>query len=386
MKKSIVSACVLPFLLTLGGGSVAAQSIADLNLQIHGYATQGFLYSAHNSWNTTDSSQGSAAWNETVLNVTAQPDPKLRIGIQARYFLLGDYGNAITLDWAQADYKFNEHIGVRAGKVKTPIGLLNETQDIDPAFLWTLLPQSIYPLPSRNSTLSHYGGVAYGSVRLGETFGKLEYRAFGGQRVIGGDDGYFQSTRDAGLTVPNGITGPTFGGSLHWLAPLPGLMFGASEKSGQSSGEIDQQSLRADATTPKSRQAWYFGSYERNRIMVAGEFSRTQLQFKVQFPGAPVRYDEIDQRAFYAMASYHISDKLSGGVYYSSSIDHKVPTSSARFQKDWAIAGRYDFNPFLYAKLEQHFINGTELNYSAGDNPDLQPSTPMTLLKLGVSF
>ena len=77
--------------------------------------------------------------------------PKLRVGVQARYFLLGNFGNAITLDWANADYKVNEKFGVRFGKVKIPSGLFNEIQDIDPSYMWALLPQSVYTLPDRNS-------------------------------------------------------------------------------------------------------------------------------------------------------------------------------------------------------------------------------------------
>ncbi len=56
------------------------------------------------------------------------------------------------------------------------------------------------------------------------------------------------------------------------------------------------------------------------------------------------------------------------------------------YEKDWALAARYDFNSFLYAKVEQHFIDGTETGFAASDNPDLQPTTRMTMLKLGVSF
>ena len=139
-----------------------SQSIDDLNIQFHGYATQGFLYSTANNFFTTKSSNGSPAWDEAVVNLTAQPTPKLRIGVQARYFLLGNLGNAITLDWAAADYKASDLFGARFGKVKTPSGLFNDIQDIDPSYQWALLPQTIYPLMSRNSLLAHYGGVVYG--------------------------------------------------------------------------------------------------------------------------------------------------------------------------------------------------------------------------------
>src|ERR1700679_1601105 len=134
----------------------SAQSIDDLNLQIHGYATQGFLYTTKNNIFTTGSSDGSPAWTDAVVNISAQPSSTLHVAVQARYYLLGNYGNKIHLDWAMIDYKVNDRFGIRAGKVKTPWGLFNETQDIDPSYIWALLPQSIYPTTSSNSILAHY--------------------------------------------------------------------------------------------------------------------------------------------------------------------------------------------------------------------------------------
>src|SRR5580698_6167462 len=162
--------------LALGTIPAAAQSLDDLNIQIHGYATQGFLYTTQNNIFYANSSDGSPAWTEAVVNLTAQPVEKLRFVIQARYQLLGSTGNAITLDWAAADYKVNDRFGVRFGKVKTPWGLFNETQDIDPSYMWALLPQSIYDITTRNADLSHYGGVVYGRLKLGQSAGKLDYR------------------------------------------------------------------------------------------------------------------------------------------------------------------------------------------------------------------
>jgi hypothetical protein len=156
MKKILVGAIAL----ALGACTQGfAQSLDDLNIQIHGYATQGFLYTTNNNILTTHSSDGSPAWTEAVLNIGARPIPKLRIAVQGRFFVLGNFGNSITLDWAAADYKADDRFGVRFGKVKTPSGLFNDIQDIDPSYIWSLLPQSIYPISSRNSILAHYGGV-----------------------------------------------------------------------------------------------------------------------------------------------------------------------------------------------------------------------------------
>jgi hypothetical protein len=125
-----------------------AQSLDDLNLQFHGFATQSFVKSQNDNWNTMGTVGGSAAWTEAVLNVSSEPTPKLRIAFQGRYSLLGTIGNSISLDWADADYKVNEQLGFRAGKVKTPAGMLNEAQDIDPAEQWILMPQGVYQLAS----------------------------------------------------------------------------------------------------------------------------------------------------------------------------------------------------------------------------------------------
>jgi len=386
MQNLSASLITLVAMTVFGAAGSPAQSMDELNLQVHGYATQSFVYTTNNSWDTTDSTGGSPAWTEAVVNLSMQPQPKLRIGIQARYYVLGDYGNQIVLDWAQVDYKVNEHIGFRAGDVKTPIGLLNETQDIDPAHLWVLLPQSIYPIASRNSLLAHYGGIVYGSIPISESLGKLEYRTFGGQRIIGPNDAYFAVPRSEGILLPNGLTGKTFGGTVRWSAPLPGLVFGVSENSGATNAEVTEGSLQGTLRGIQFRQLFYFGKYERNKWMIAGEYSRQQTQAVLQFIGLPAIYVPGDTRPFYGMTSYKLTGKLTGGLYYSSYIDRKAAFTSSRFEKDWAVAARYDFSSFLYAKAEQHFVDGTAVGFSPADNPNLQPTTRMTLLKLGVSF
>lgn len=386
MQNLSTSLITLVALATFGAAASPAQSMDDLNLQVHGYATQGFVYTTNNSWDTTDSTTGSAAWTEAVVNLSMQPQPKLRIGVQARYYLLGDYGDQIVLDWAQLDYKLNEHIGFRAGDVKTPLGLLNETQDIDPAHLWVLLPQSIYPLASRNSYLDHYGGVVYGSIPLSESLGKLEYRGFGGQRKVGPTDPSFDVMHSRGIDLPNGLIGSIFGGTLHWSPPVRGLSFGVSEYSGATNAEITESTIQGTMHVPRFRQLFYFGKYERNKWMVAGEYSREQLLSVLLFPGAPTSSTPSDKRPFYLMASYKLTGKLTGGLYYSSLIDRKAAFTRSRYEKDWAVAARYDFSQFLYAKAEQHFVDGTAVGFSPSDKPNLQPTTRMTLLKLGVSF
>jgi hypothetical protein len=382
--KQLLSALALS-VSTLAVAS--AQSPRDLNLQIHGYATQALVYTDNNNWDTMDSSDGSAAWTEAVVNVSVQPASKFSFGVQARYFLLGSTTNSFTLDWANADYRFNDRVGFRVGKVKSPAGMLNQTQDVDPAHLWVLLPQSVYAISSRSSLLSHYGGVGYGHVSLGESGGKLNYFGYGGERVVGGGDGLFQPLRDKGITLPNGATGPMYGAVLNWATPLHGLMLGASIDSEHTSGAASKGALSGFLQASHFHQPFLYGRYERSRLMVGGEYLRQALIKTTTFVNGPIIVVPKDQRAFYAMASYKVTAKLSGGLYYSSSFDERLPQSSARFQKDWAYSSRFDPTSYLYLKLEEHFVNGTEMGFSTIDNLNgLKPRFHMTLFKLGVTF
>lgn len=384
MKRFLVA------ILAMASLPLAAQSLDDLNIQIHGYATQGLVYTTNNNWNSMETSEGSPAWTEVVFNVTAQPDPKLRVGAQMRYFIMGNFGNQITLDWASGDYKENEKLGLRFGKVKTPNGLMNDIQDIDPAFLWSLLPQSAYPITSRTSILAHYGVVAYGNLRLGKKAGKLEYQLYAGERVLPSNDGFFVPIIESGALFPNGLSGPTSGGTLRWHMPVDGLMAGVAWDRENLTGEVEVPAAGFVGNNIDSpfKLPFFFGKYEHNKVMVGAEYSRVPADHKSVFTTGPsgVQHSYIDNREWYGMASYKLTNKLTGGTYFSSIINRKAALGPARYQKDWALSGRYDFSQFLYLKAEQHWMDGTNMGYLTVDNTNVKTTTRMTILKIGVNF
>jgi hypothetical protein len=374
---------LLAFILGASALPLSAQSLDDLNVQIHGYATQGFLYTTHNNIFYANSSDGSPAWTEAVVNVTLQPMPKLRIGVQARYQLLGDSGNAVTVDWAQGDYKVNDRFGVRFGKVKTPWGLYNETQDVDPSHMWALLPQSIYDITTRGSDLGHFGGVAYGTLNPGGRTGKLDYRIWGGEQVIPQGDGQFKDLNDSDNGPTSALTFVTFGGALHWRTPIPGLMIGASD------GKANQATVPL-ADGSESFAPWnnlsYFATYDWRRATVVWEWNRQASPGTLNLAGLPISSVSTDARGWYGMASYHVTGKLSMGAYNSQFFDCDAPLGTDRFSKDWTISGRYDINEFIYIKADQHFIDGTALSLDGQRNPVQAPVYRLTAFKIGVSF
>ena len=52
------------------------------------------------------------------------------------------------------------------GIVKTVLGLYNDTQDMEFLHTWAILPQSMYPLDLRSSTIAHVGADFYGDISL----------------------------------------------------------------------------------------------------------------------------------------------------------------------------------------------------------------------------
>jgi hypothetical protein len=59
----------------------------------------------------------------------------MRVGIQLHMYQMGQIGGPnLLVDWVSGDYKISDRLGVRAGKIKVPVGLFNDSQDVDSPF------------------------------------------------------------------------------------------------------------------------------------------------------------------------------------------------------------------------------------------------------------
>jgi hypothetical protein len=56
--------------------------IFNRDMQVHGFASQGFVYTNTNNWLTMNSSEGSGAFTDFGLNLSTSVTDKLRIGAQ----------------------------------------------------------------------------------------------------------------------------------------------------------------------------------------------------------------------------------------------------------------------------------------------------------------
>ena len=122
--------------------SLSTLHAGNEDVDIHGFISQGYLKTTRNNY-IADSTDGTFQFNEMGLNFTTRPMDKLIIGAQ---FFARDFGSVgndqIQIDYALADYRFTDYFGVRAGKLKNPMGLYSEYRDIDMLRTCIILPQA----------------------------------------------------------------------------------------------------------------------------------------------------------------------------------------------------------------------------------------------------
>jgi hypothetical protein len=216
-----------------------AQEVRILNrtAQAHGFVSQGFVYTNQNNWLTMNTTGGSGAMTEMGLNVSSQITDKFRVGAQVYDRNLGQLGQwHPSLDWAVADYRFTSWFGIRAGKVKTTLGLYNDSQDVDFLRVFALLPQSVYPTDLRDSTIAHSGGDIYGNFTLRHRLGDLSYTAYAGYRHDSIYSGYPYLISQWGIHLRS-LGGLQYGADVRWNTPLRGLLVGASRMNQDISGK-----------------------------------------------------------------------------------------------------------------------------------------------------
>ncbi|HZR58216.1 MAG TPA: hypothetical protein VFA74_15180 [Terriglobales bacterium] len=364
-----------------------AQDLSDI--QIHGFVTQGFLYSSNNNLFTMNTSDGSARWTDAALSLSDAASDKLRIGVQLHVYQFGELGGAnMIIDWATGDYRASDRVRFVVGKVKTVTGLFNDSQDVDTVHLWVLLPESMYPTDNKSFNLAHYGGDFYGAMPLGKRWGTLGYRGFAGYRPLDLNGGYAKLLSPSiGSAFTTGGSNE-FGGDLRWETPLKGLLVGVSALTSGLDGTAPTGSFHIPySTTPVP-----YAKFEKGKFMAAGEYKRNTSEIDLSFnlPGGghfivPSTYDT---RSWYAMSSYRLTGKLQAGAYYSHYINGGVNDSlPVNFSKDWTVSGRYDFNGYFYTKVEEHFINGTALDYYTDTNPaGEKPKSKLLAAKVGFNF
>jgi len=382
----IIVACAAP-------AALQAQfdfKIDDRDVQIHSFAQQGFAYSNQNNFLTMNTSQGSFAMTDAAANISASITDKFRVGAQVYGRNIGGLGNYhVQLDWAFGDYKFKAWLGVRAGKVKTTFGLLNDVQDAEFLQTWAILPQSVYPLDLRSYTIAHTGADVHGDIGL-HNAGTLSYTAFWGLRENDPYGGTYYG--DAGAADPvRSFSGKARGVDVRWHAPVEGLTIGMSWADETEKLVVDYLAVSALLTahsTPEHLSSGYV-DYARGKWHLSSEFRRDYHPITVNFLSTTGETGFLSSTAWFGTVAYRVSKRLEIGTYNSRFYDapRGPPHLANSHIFDQTVTARFDITRWWNLKVEEHFIDGYGNPYSAHgfypvDNPQgLKPTTNMFVIR-----
>jgi hypothetical protein len=350
-----------------------------LGVEIHAFVSQGFMFSTENNY-LTRSTDGSFEFTEAAINFTKPLTDEFRVGMQLFSRKLGPGGSYVPVfDWYYLDYRVTDWFGMRAGRLKIPFGLYNESNDVDAARVPVLLPQSIYPDHHRDLLFAVTGGELYGMLSLGGG-GQLEYRAYGGTFPLDG-----AAVADPNVELLSTEVHYLMGARLMWLTPIDGLTVGGSFQALRFDLEgrfnpILSPILVAMGLAPMDFDGSFelefpvmlwLGSVEYivGDWLIAAEYSRWQADLESPVPA--LFPDAVNER-YYVMTSYRLTTWFTPGVYYAGQYeDVEKREGRQQYRHDFAATLRFDLMANWLIKLEGHLMLGT-----ANLEPELNDGTP----------
>lgn len=362
-------------ILLLHVGCAAADPAAPS--QLHGFVSQGYIYTTDNNFFGPSSDSGSFEYTELGLNISFLPTDRILATAQALGRQAGGAGSDLELDYALIDYRLpsSERVdaGFRFGRIKTPLGLYNDTRDVAFTRPSIILPQSIYFDRSREIALSGDGAMFYGERRLQSgsisieaeivkpRVGNLEKILLGADRAgsMSGDPSFvsrliFDSADEKlrlALSVLRvrhnyepGENDPSGAGHVIFSPRLFSLQYSAEKWISSFEYARRTFSFRDIAYIPVSEQT--------------GESYYLQTQYNAsRNTWAVARYDVLYQ---------NVEDR-SGSKLESRTLGARPGHS--QFAKDFTLGLRWQFWPNYMLALENHWIDGTAW-LPIEDNPE----------------
>ena len=385
----------------------------DRDIQIHGFASQGYVHTNVNNWLTmTTNDDGSTGFTDFGLNIATELTDKFRVGAQGYDRNLGQLGQYHpSLDWAFGDYRFKSWFGVRAGKVKTTLGLYNDTQDLDFLRVFALLPQSVYPTDIRDATIAHTGGDIYGDLNLKRHLGMISYTAYAGHRSDSLYSGYAYLVSEYNIHYSS-YGGLQHGFDLRWSTPMKGLLIGASQMNQDVTGKgrfvnpLDPTAglvpFSEVSKTDRTRQ--FYAEYAFGKLRIDSEYRRFTHDGVIN---RTLLETVVGVRGWYVSGAYRVARRLDLGSYYShySITDVSVAGPLAAFTPtqtdtslpanhiyDKVVTARLDVKRYWNIKVEGHFMDGDAgSTFPSGFYPQVNPQgfqakTNALVLKTSLNF
>ncbi|MDY6972287.1 MAG: hypothetical protein SV775_08155 [Thermodesulfobacteriota bacterium] len=407
MKKGILI-IVLIACGVVCAGNVRAQGwdeIEALGVEIHGFVSQAYLYTKDNNFLAHDTEGGSFQFNEFGLTFGKQVSDRLRLGLQLFSRDMGNVDdNKIILDWANADYRWRDWAGIRAGILKVPYGLYNKSRDVDALRTNILLPQSVYTDLLREGYTGLQGVGLYGFVPAGSA-GRFLYEFQMGTSNLENDGGTAKFVEDiAGGFVDIRDFDPSelYTGAIYWNTPIHGLRAGVCGYTMRldADGELNEltgvfEGMAFDLELEDITSYVFSLEYSYGDLLLAAEYCRMEIDTAFDLLGSSFE-DSEESEGYYLSASYRFTEWLELGTYYSvfyEDVDDRdgdelevlgFPDHGA-WLKDLALTTRFDIGEHWVFKLEGHMMDGTARVLSI-DNPPFPTEDDWFLFAAKMTF
>ncbi|MCF6202649.1 MAG: hypothetical protein L3J59_03130 [Methylococcaceae bacterium] len=339
------------------------------SIQVHGFLSQGFLHTSDNNLFGHSDDNISVDFRELGLNTSWRVLPELQLAMQVVWRNAGQTDNQdLRIDYGVVNYNFfsseSTTLGVKAGRIPTPLGFYNETRDVASTRPSVLLPQSIYFDRNRNISYSADGGYFYGEQR--SEYGDFDF-------TIG-----VVNPRTDDPSFKNGIVGNDLGnmvGHTSWVTRLNYEWQSGLVRLGISYADLNADyhpgnSSKFSRGSIRFKPLVFSAQYNAENWSLTAEYAyrKTELAGFGLFPNMGVAGE-----SFYIQGIYKFTNYLEGLVRYDELSADKndkkgdeyalrsmtgAPNYS-RYAKDWTVGLRVKlFTDFLIS-AEYHRVNGT---------------------------
>jgi hypothetical protein len=348
-------------------------------VSVHGFVSQGFLKTSANQYLVPSSDKGSFAFTEEALNFNVSPRPGLRIGAQFFARDVGREGNhRVTIDWALADYRWRNALGVRFGKLKLATNLYNDLIDTDAARPEIFQPAGLYSATQRDFRTAFNGASVYGTVRAFDyhlMVGAIDFdntylvRELIAQAALGVLPAIGLTQGDYNVPDPQTDSRRLVAGTLQWNTPVRGLRTRVSFASVrmtatspvQLSGRVGALPVsltqRIDIALDVPSEWTLSGEYQRGpwRLVAEGQHRAVDILTGI---GSSSSKNELRSLAWYGRATYRVKDRVDlSGAYSEYYPDRRA--RDVAWHKDLSLTARWDVTPNWLFKVELHDIDGT---------------------------
>lgn len=326
----------------------------------HGFAMLGYIGTTGNNFYGDTRNGGDVDYYEAGLNAYIQPRPDLSLSGQLLARKAGDTeDNLARVDYAFIDYQpFNSgaaRFGLRAGRIRNPLGFYNETRDVVFTRPSILLPQSTYfeGTGIRELVFSSDGIQAYSSLDHGAGHTELKINLSRDQEASSQTRENFSSGLPSGFAVSDMELGsPIFIQLLH-------EMDGGRKRLALSYVDTQLKASVTSALTPPLQadidlELYILSAqYNAEKWSLTGEYSLSSSETNT--PGTS-RHNRGD--GFYLQLQYRFNPEWTGlarqDILYPDRNDRSDDSS-----RDFTLGVRWSPQPQWLVSAEYHRISGT---------------------------